>query len=87
MEVDEGNTKVMRHANVESVNDEEFFEFEEVESFYNEGTEEEQAASLSKEDIPQCRFCWSSQTDLDNPLISSCQCAGTVRFIHYNCLK
>lgn len=79
----------MKHANVETVDDEEFFEFEEVESFYNPRSEEE-AANMTpnpKEEIPQCRFCWSSYTGLDNPLISSCQCAGSVRFIHYNCLK
>jgi hypothetical protein len=36
MEVDEGNqTKSMKHANVETVDDEEFFEFEEVESYLN----------------------------------------------------
>lgn len=38
-------------------------------------------------EVPSCRFCWSSTTEDGNPLISSCQCAGTVRFIHYNCLK
>lgn len=37
--------------------------------------------------MPNCRFCWSSVTEAGNPLISSCQCAGSVRFIHYNCLK
>jgi hypothetical protein len=43
MEVDEGSTKEIKHANVEVVDDEEFFEFEEVESLYNnlaEGQEE-----------------------------------------------
>jgi hypothetical protein len=36
MEVDEGNqSKVHRHANFEAVDDEEFFEFQEVEAYYN----------------------------------------------------
>jgi hypothetical protein len=38
MEIDEGSkqmTPVMKHANVEAIDDEEFFEFEEVESVYN----------------------------------------------------
>lgn len=36
MEVDEGNQqKIVRHANVESVDDEEFFEFQDVEAYYN----------------------------------------------------
>lgn len=40
MEIDEGNqAKVQRHANYEAVNDEEFFEFQEVESHYNNNEE------------------------------------------------
>lgn len=36
MEVDEGNqAKILRHANVEAIDDDEFFEFQEVESYYN----------------------------------------------------
>lgn len=34
MDIDEGS-KLMKHANVEVVDDEEFFEFEEVESVFN----------------------------------------------------
>lgn len=78
MEVDEGN--MLKHANVESVDDEEFFEFEEVESFYNN-------PAVESDETPQCRFCWSSETAEGNPLISSCKCAGSVGFIHYQCLK
>ena len=38
MEVDEGNQKhLLRHANFEAIDDEEFFEFQDVESFYNTG--------------------------------------------------
>jgi hypothetical protein len=43
----------MKHANVESVNDEEFFEFEEVESYFNpKPPSEEPIGTASKEDIP-----------------------------------
>ena len=35
----------------------------------------------------QCRFCWSSEQEDENPLLSSCKCDGSVRFIHYECLK
>jgi hypothetical protein len=84
MEVDEGNAADPNYQpNVESVEDDEFFEFEEVESTMNEGEE----GAHPEGDVPSCRFCWSSTTELGNPLISSCKCAGTVRFIHYNCLK
>lgn len=89
MEVDEGNqaTKCSQVTNiVESVEDDEFFEFEEVESIMN-NEEEESYVAGSHNEQPSCRFCWSSSTEVGNPLISSCQCAGSVRFIHYNCLK
>jgi len=50
MEVDEGTVIVHRHANLEAVDDEEFFEFQEVEAYYNNagatGTEEEDAAAI-----------------------------------------
>ena len=35
----------------------------------------------------QCRFCWCTEEADDNPLILACKCAGTVGYIHYNCLK
>lgn len=35
----------------------------------------------------QCRFCWCTEESDDNPLILACKCAGTVGYIHYNCLK
>ncbi len=34
-----------------------------------------------------CRFCWSNEHDDTNPLLNSCKCAGSVRLIHYDCLK
>lgn len=41
MDIDESNhTKVMKHANVEAIDDEEFFEFEEVESYFGKEVEE-----------------------------------------------
>jgi hypothetical protein len=43
MEVDETsqNQKIIRHANVEAIDDEEFFEFEKVESIWYDMTEDE----------------------------------------------
>ena len=87
--------KVQRHQNFEAVNDEEFFEFQEVESHYNNNPVSEDESSYHNpkatsttsgaEDIPQCRFCWVSKTEPDNPLINSCKCSGSVRFIHLSC--
>ena len=35
----------------------------------------------------QCRFCWGTESSLENPCIVPCNCSGTVGFIHYACLK
>jgi uncharacterized protein (DUF1499 family) len=73
MDVDEGSqAKCSQVTNiVESVEDDEFFEFEEVESIMN-AEEEESYVAGSHNEQPSCRFCWSSSTEIGNPLISSC---------------
>lgn len=38
-------------------------------------------------DKPMCKFCWSDETIVENPLLSTCKCKGGVQFIHYVCLK
>lgn len=35
----------------------------------------------------QCKVCWDKDSSEENPLLNSCQCDGSVRYIHYNCLK
>lgn len=35
----------------------------------------------------QCKICWSGDSTIENPLLNSCQCDGSVRYVHYNCLK
>ena len=32
-------------------------------------------------------MCWSNEQSFENPLLNSCQCDGSVRYIHYECLK
>jgi len=34
-----------------------------------------------------CKVCWSSEQTTENPLLNSCKCDGSVRFIHFECLK
>ena len=34
-----------------------------------------------------CRVCLSSENSEENPLISPCACAGSVKHIHLDCLK
>jgi hypothetical protein len=74
MDVDEGSQakcSQMTTNIVECVEDDEFFEFEEVESIMN-AEEEESYVAGSHNEQPSCRFCWSSSTEAGNPLISSC---------------
>ena len=35
----------------------------------------------------QCKVCWTNEQTPSNPLLNSCKCDGSVRFIHYECLK
>ena len=34
-----------------------------------------------------CRICYLLNSDLENPLISPCNCSGSMKYIHYKCLK
>ena len=35
----------------------------------------------------KCRICYGDDTSNDNPLISPCNCKGSMKYIHYICLK
>ena len=35
----------------------------------------------------QCRFCLGSKVGTNNPLISPCQCKGSLEFVHFKCLN
>ena len=43
-------------------------------------------ASPKTEKMP-CRICLSDSQTLEDPLISPCKCAGTMKFIHLKCLR
>jgi len=34
-----------------------------------------------------CKICLSNTNEPTNPFISLCKCTGSMRFIHYECLK
>ena len=36
---------------------------------------------------PTCRICYLHNSDIENPLVSPCKCSGSMKFIHYKCLK
>lgn len=43
--------------------------------------------SKSEKNEIVCRICLNADEDDENPLLSPCSCAGTMRTIHYECLK
>ena len=46
---------------------------------------------IQKNKLPKiCRICYGEEepdSDFDNPLVQPCNCSGSLRFIHLNCLK
>ena len=34
-----------------------------------------------------CRICYTDEETIENPLIQPCICSGSMKFIHFNCLK
>lgn len=39
------------------------------------------------QELPLCRFCLDSNNGKRNPLIEPCDCRGSVRFVHEQCLS
>lgn len=62
---------------MELADDEEFAEEEEVEI----------ECGVADSSEIQCKVCWGDEQSSENPLLSSCKCDGSVRFIHFACLK
>jgi len=59
-------------------------EVEGDESADEEGRERTSAAE--PKDAPQCYICYE-EGEVNNPLINPCQCAGSVKYVHLNCLQ
>jgi len=59
----------------------------------NEFAEEEEVeidcgfVKNAEEENIQCKICWDNNQTVENPLLNSCKCDGSVRYIHYACLK
>jgi len=34
-----------------------------------------------------CRFCLEDTESIENPMVSPCNCTGTVKFVHLKCLR
>lgn len=43
--------------------------------------------TIAVESGKACRICLDDAEEEDNPFITPCKCAGSMRFIHLNCLK
>ena len=84
MEVDQ--TREINHANVFTTNNEEIEEYEEVESC-TEGVGEDEQTTIPEDQLARCRFCWGTSASFENPLFKSCNCAGSVGYIHFSCLR
>jgi hypothetical protein len=50
-------------------------------SFYSE-----QAKASMVESNPACRFCYGKTIDHQNPFLAVCDCAGSAKYIHEECL-
>lgn len=42
---------------------------------------------VEKTDKYCCRICFRGDSDQNDPLISPCKCSGSMKYIHYKCLK
>jgi hypothetical protein len=40
---------------------------------------------LSTEDV--CRVCFGNETTKENPLLSLCRCTGSMKYVHFLCVK
>ena len=51
--------------------------------------EEDKDSKANKKGNDQkcCRICYSPESDINDPLISPCKCSGSMRLIHYKCMK
>lgn len=43
--------------------------------------------SINSRNTPTCRVCLDTMGENDNPVVSPCQCAGSMKYIHIKCLQ
>jgi hypothetical protein len=71
------------NTNINNSQNESALEEEKVKKFEKKNSE----ISKSSDNSPICRICYLLNSDVDNPLVSPCKCSGSMKFIHYKCLK
>lgn len=65
----------------------EYFEDHDNQQSPHPGFEEDYEVVRAKDSESNCRFCWTSDQDPENPLFACCKCDGSVKWIHYQCVK
>ena len=53
----------------------------------NENQKKDNNTNNSKINKPLCRICYGDDSSDENPLICPCICKGSMKYIHYECLK
>ena len=71
------------NTNINNSQNESALEEEKVKKFEKKNSE----ISKSSDNSPICRICYLLNSDVENPLVSPCKCSGSMKFIHYKCLK
>ena len=75
-----------RHSRV-SRNDGNNFILRRTTSDHERPCEVETFEKQSPQETKLCRICLSEEGTTEDPFISPCSCAGTMKFIHLNCLR
>lgn len=65
----------------------EYFEDHDNEKSPHPGFDEFHEVQQSNDPETNCRFCWTGDQTDDNPLIGACRCDGSIKFIHFKCVK
>lgn len=68
-------------------NENEFFQDHDNANSPHQGFDEYHEVEQADEDDVMCRFCWTGEQTEDNPIIGSCICMGSIKYIHFLCLK
>lgn len=60
---------------------------ESEESDKTQDSEEFDLSIPNERESGACKICFSNEADSSNPLISPCKCAGSMKYIHLECLR
>jgi len=47
----------------------------------------EENKKLDTKDVIMCRICQAEDNTIENPLVSPCKCAGSIKYIHVQCMR